>query len=225
MRFWFMQGWAALRLGFSWVPVYQSRVSSKQLAFELGQILARSTGRFGRALLVVPLAVGELLVHALLAFWPAKMDFASASDGGDKWRFEFAGEMAHFWYGKFERGGHIFTGHIAGSKDKLANGVFLKSALFEEVVTNPFVGGQQDPALRAHQRQPGLIRSAPRKMSKVTLETDAEFSQGVLNRARIAEIFVEVKDKLFRRPRGGHFPSGWPLRSAAACSHILRPAR
>lgn len=77
-------------------------------------------------------------------------------------------------YGELERGTHIVTRHIAGSKDKLADSVLLKSTLFEEVVTNAFVGGQEDPPLRTDHRQPSLIRSAPRKVSEVTLETDTE---------------------------------------------------
>lgn len=52
--------------------------------------------------------------------------------------------------------------------------MLLKSALFEEVVANAFVGGQEHPALRADHRQPSLVWSAPIKVSKVTLETDAE---------------------------------------------------
>jgi|SRR5690348_1560737 hypothetical protein len=102
------------------------------------------------------------------------MDFADASDGGDEGRFKLSRETTHFWHAEFERGTHIFTGHIAGSKDKLADSVLLKSALFEEVVTNPFVCGQEDPALRTYHRQPSLIGGAPRKMRKVALETDAE---------------------------------------------------
>ena len=102
------------------------------------------------------------------------MNFANASDGRDERRFKLAGEAAHFGKSEFERGAHIVTRHIAGSKDKLADSVLLKSALFEEVVTNTFVGSQKDPALRAHHRQPGFIRCAPLKVSKVTLETDAE---------------------------------------------------
>lgn len=121
-----------------------------------------------------PLPIGELSWEQLSAFWPAEMDFADASDGGDERRLNLAGEMAHFGYREFERGAHIVARHVSGSKDELADSVLLESALFQEVVANTFVGSQEDPALRTYHRQPSLIRSAPRKMSKVTLETDAE---------------------------------------------------
>jgi len=82
-----------------------------------------------------------------LTFRPAEVDFAEASDGGDEGWFEFVAEAAHFGDGEFERRGHVLAGHVAGSEDKLADGVFFESVFFEEVVTDAFVRGQQDPAL------------------------------------------------------------------------------
>ena len=51
----------------------------------------------------------------------------------------------------------------------------------------------------------------------MTLKGDTELSQCVEDCTGVAEIFVKVEGKIFRRRRGGgvHLPSGWLLRSAA----------
>lgn len=85
-----------------------------------------------------------------LTFRPAEVDFARAGDGGDEGRLEFVAETMHFGDGEFERGGHVLAGHVAGSEDKLAYGVFFESVFFEEVVADAFVRGEQNPAFRAH---------------------------------------------------------------------------
>ena len=77
----------------------------------------------------------------MLFFRPAEVDFAEAGDGGDEGWFEFAAEAAHFGKSLFERGGHVLARHVAGSKDKLADGVFFNGVFFEEVVADAFVRG------------------------------------------------------------------------------------
>ncbi len=104
------------------------------------------------------------------------MDFAGAGNRGDEGRFLPAGEAAHFRKSKFERARHIQAGHIAGSKDELADGVFLEGAFFEHVVADALIRGQQDPAFRAHEGQPGLISSSLVKMREVALEADSQLS-------------------------------------------------
>jgi hypothetical protein len=90
------------------------------------------------------------------------------------------------------RGGHIVAGHVTGSEDKLADGVLLESAFFEEVVAYPFIGCQQDPAFRAHQRQPDFISDSVLKVCEMALEPDTQLGQCVLDCAGVAEVFVEV---------------------------------
>jgi hypothetical protein len=70
------------------------------------------------------------------------VNLAEAGDGGDEGWFEFLAEAAHFGDGKFERGGHALAGHVAGSEDKFADGVLLKSMFFQKIVADAFVCGQ-----------------------------------------------------------------------------------
>ncbi len=95
-----------------------------------------------------------------LTFRPAEVDVAEAGDRGDEGWLEFVAEAAHFGDGEFERGGHVLAGHVARGEDKLADGVFFESAFFEEIVTDAFVRGQQDPALRTYEGQPSLIENS-----------------------------------------------------------------
>ena len=74
------------------------------------------------------------------------MDFAGAGDGGDEGRLEFVAEAAHFGNGEFECRGHVLARHIAGREDELADSVLFEGVLFEEIVANTFVGGQQHPS-------------------------------------------------------------------------------
>jgi hypothetical protein len=75
------------------------------------------------------------------------MDFARASDGGDKGWFELAAETAHFGESEFEYNGHVLTGHVSRGKDKFTDGIRFQRAFFEEVVANAFVGCQQYPTV------------------------------------------------------------------------------
>jgi hypothetical protein len=102
------------------------------------------------------------------------VDFASAGDRGDEGRILATGEAAHFRKSKFERGRHIQAGHVAGSKDELADGVFLEGAFFQHVVADALIRGQQDPTFRAHEGQPGLISGSPVKMSEMALKADSQ---------------------------------------------------
>jgi len=151
------------------------------------------------------------------------VDFADTRDGGYEWRTEFPGEATHFRESEFERAGHVLARHIAGGENELPDGMFREGAFFEQVIANAFVSRQQNPALRTYQGEPGFISSSPRKVSEMALKTDYKPSEGFLEYAGIAEVFVEVEDKIVRRRRGVRVPSGWPLRFAAACSHIPRP--
>jgi len=167
----------------------------------------------------------------VLTFRPAEVDFARAGDGGDEGWLEFVAETTHFRKREFERGGHVLAGHVARGEDKLAYGVFFESVFFEsvffeEVVADAFVRGQQDPALRTYEGQPSLIENSSIEVSEVPLEVDAKLSQCVEDRTGVGQIFVEVEDEVVRRRRGGGWraPSGWLLRFAAACSHILQPS-
>lgn len=60
----------------------------------------------------------------------------------------------------------------------------------------------------------------------MALEADAKLGQRVLDYAGVTEILVEVEDEVVKRRRGEGWrvPSGWLLRFAAACSHILPPS-
>ena len=101
--------------------------------------------------------------------------------------------------------------------------MFREGTLFEQVVADTFISRQQNPAFRTYQGEPSFINNSPRKVREVALKTDTNPSEGFLDRAGITEVFVEVQDKIVRRRRGVRVPSGWPLRFAAACSHIPRP--
>ncbi len=166
-------------------------------------------------------------LYERLDFRPAEADFAGAGDGGDERWFEFATEAAHACEAEFKGGCHFLAGHVAGSEDEFADRVLLEGASFEEVVTDAFVCRQQYPIVRAHFRQPSFVWGSRTKVIKVALEADSKAPQSVQNCPGIAEIFVEIKDEVFRRRRGGgaRAPTGWLLRSAVACSHILRPIR
>jgi hypothetical protein len=151
------------------------------------------------------------------------VDLADSRDRGDEWWIEFAREAAHFRESEFERVSHILARHVAGGEDKFPDGMFREGAFFEQVVADALISRQQNPALRTYQGEPSFIRSSPRKVSEMALEADDKASECFLDRAGIAEVFVEVQDKIVRRRRGVRVPSGWPLRFAAACSHIPRP--
>jgi len=75
------------------------------------------------------------------------MDFTDAGDGRDEGKIEIAGEPLHFGERQFEGDSHVLAGHVAGSKDKFADCMFFKGALFEKVVTDALIRGQQDPPL------------------------------------------------------------------------------
>ena len=153
------------------------------------------------------------------------MDFAKARDGGDEGWLKFAAEAAHFGDGELESSGHVLAGHVAGSEDKLADGVLFESVFFEEVVADTFVRGQQDPPFRTDQREPCFIERSTLKVVDVALEADITLAQCVEDCSGVAEIFVQVEDEVVRLRRGGGWraPSGWLLRFAAGCSHILQP--
>lgn len=70
------------------------------------------------------------------------MNLAEAGDGGHKRRLQLAAETTHPGNGQCEGGGHVLPGHVAGSEDKLADGVLLESAFFEDVVANALIGGE-----------------------------------------------------------------------------------
>ena len=154
---------------------------------------------------------------------PAEVDFADARDGGDEWRIEFAREAAHFRESEFKRVSHVLARHVTGGEDKLPDGMFREGALFEQVVADALISRQQNPALSTYQGEPSLIRSSARKVSEMALEADGKPNECFMDCPGIAEVFVEVQDKIIRRRRGARVPSGWPLRFAAACSHIPRP--
>ena len=97
-------------------------------------------------------------------FGPAKVNFSGAGDGGDERRSGPGAERTHLLDRKFESCGHIVAGHVTGGKDELADGVNFQSALFEQVVADAFVAGQQDPTFGTHQRQPNLIESTGREV-------------------------------------------------------------
>jgi hypothetical protein len=59
-----------------------------------------------------------------LFLWPAEVNFAGASDGGDEGWFESAGEVAHFRQSEFEGSRHVLAGHVAGGEDEFVDGVF-----------------------------------------------------------------------------------------------------
>lgn len=82
-------------------------------------------------------------------------------------------EAAHFGEGEFETGGHVLAGHVARGEDKFADGVFFESVFFEEIVAYAFVRGQQDPAFRAYERQPGLIGNPSTEVIEMALRADA----------------------------------------------------
>lgn len=156
-------------------------------------------------------------------FLPAEVDFADARDGRDEGRIDFAEEPAHLRESELERAGHVLARHVAGGEYKLPDSMNRESMLFEEVVADTLIRRQQNPAVRAHQGEPSFVRGSSRKVSEMPLETDHKPSKCFLKCAGIAEIFVQVKDKIVRWRRGVRVPSGWPLRFDAACSHIPRP--
>jgi hypothetical protein len=52
--------------------------------------------------------------------------------------------------------------------------VFFEGVFFEEVVTDAFVCGEQDPAFRAYEREPGLIEDSAIEVCEMALEAYAE---------------------------------------------------
>lgn len=88
------------------------------------------------------------------------MDFARARDSGYEGRPYLAREPLHFWECKFKGAGQVLAGHVAGSKDEFADGMFLQCLLFEEVITDPLVGSQQNPTVGTNFGQPCFIGSS-----------------------------------------------------------------
>ena len=102
------------------------------------------------------------------------MDLADAGNGRNEWWLALAAEATHLRQGEFEGGGHVLAGHIAGSEDEFPNGILLEGAPFEEVVTDSFVGCEQDPALRSNHRQPSLIWRSALEVVEMALEGNPE---------------------------------------------------
>ncbi len=123
---------------------------------------------------------------------PAEVDFADARNGGDEWRIEFAREAAHFRESEFERVSHVLARHVAGGEDKFPDCMFREGTFFEQVVANAFVSRKQNPGHRTNQGEPSFIGSSARKVSEMALETDSKPSEGFLECAGVAEVFVEV---------------------------------
>ncbi len=98
------------------------------------------------------------------SFWPAKIDFAGAGDGGDEGRFGSGAQVAHLVERAIESCGHVLSRHVAGSKDELADGMELQSEFFERVVADAFVARQQDPAFGPYQGEPCFIESSRLKV-------------------------------------------------------------
>ncbi len=155
------------------------------------------------------------------------MNFAGAGDRGDEGRFVSTAKAAHFVEGQFERCGHVLARHVTGGEDKLADGMNFQGVLFEQVVAYAFVAGEEYPTVGANQRKPRFIECSGRKVVQVALEAHGELGQRIEDRAGVAKIFVEIKNEVVRRRwgEGARAPSGWLLRSPAACGHILRRAR
>src|ERR1700719_4717881 len=70
------------------------------------------------------------------AFWPPKINVAVAGNGGDEGRFGSGKQFEHLVERAFESCGHVLTGHIAGGKNELADGMKFESEFFERVVAN-----------------------------------------------------------------------------------------
>ena len=153
------------------------------------------------------------------------MNFAVSSYCGDERGLEAAAEPLHFAEGTGEGSRHLLSGHVAGREDKLADAMDFEGALFEIVVADLLVGGEEYPIVSSDEGQPLLIQSAPLEVGQVTLECDALFGESVEDRCGVAEVLVEVEDEGFRLRLGVLAPSGWPLRFLAACGHILRRGR
>lgn len=98
----------------------------------------------------------------------------------------------------------------------------FEGALFEIVVADLLVGGEEYPIVSSDEGQPLLIRSAPLEVGQMALECDGLSGECFKDRCRVAEVFVEVEDEGFRLRLGALAPSGWPLRFLAACGHTLR---
>lgn len=109
-------------------------------------------------------AGGHQRESLLRIFRPAEVDLALAGDGGDEGWIEFAAESAHFGDSELEGGGHVLAGHIAGGEDELADSMLLESALFEQVVADAFVSGEQSPAFGADERQPSVVGNSSSEM-------------------------------------------------------------
>jgi hypothetical protein len=120
------------------------------------------------------------------------MDFTGSRDCGDEWGRESAAHSLHLAKRFFKSSRHFGSGHIAGREYKLAHGILFKSALFNKVVADSLVGGEQDPAVLSDERQPDFIGSAALKVNEVTLEANFEFRKDFEDGGRVTEILVQV---------------------------------
>ena len=93
------------------------------------------------------------------------MNLAGARDGSDEGRLEPAANPPDFGKRNLEDAGHLWTREVAGNESELAHRVFFERPFFEEVVTDLFIAGKQDPAVLSDHGQPGLVRRPAGKMS------------------------------------------------------------
>ena len=102
------------------------------------------------------------------------MNFACAGYGGNEGRLVPTTEATHFVEGEFEGCGHALAGHVARGENEFANGVNFQGALFEQVVADALVAGQENPAIGPNQREPSFIEGSGRKVGQVALEAHSE---------------------------------------------------
>jgi hypothetical protein len=75
------------------------------------------------------------------------MNFPGAGYGGNEGRRDSAAEIAHLVEGKFQSCGHVLGGHVPGGEHEFADGMNFQRAFLEQVVSDAFIAGQQDPTL------------------------------------------------------------------------------
>ena len=141
------------------------------------------------------------LVRNLLGilFRPAQVHFTGACYGGDEGRLEPAAHPLDLWKRGLQDDGHLLPGQVARHEGEFTNRMFFQRPFFQEVVTDLLIASEQDPATLTHLRQPRFIRCSALEMSEVPLEAHLQLSQSFENRTAVAEVFVQVEDKLFTR--------------------------
>jgi len=127
------------------------------------------------------------------------ISFAGLGNAGDEWGLVPSEDANHIAKRGNQHLGHFATTVIARTEVELADFVLADCGLFQFVVPNAFVFGQQCPAFVTDKGKPHRVFRSWSKVLSVALMLYAMLSKGIQDGPAVVKIFVEIKNEVFRQ--------------------------